>query len=109
MKSQAWQDIAHANVDAVIGAIDQDKCYAKMRAADGRGPLFWAHEFYNQQIIDALVAAGADMKAKDKGGKTPVQMPRAPPMNFEAPEEDEDEYEPDDDDEVRLTRGLIGQ
>jgi hypothetical protein len=43
------------------------------------------------------------MKAKDKGGKSPTQMPRAPPMTFEAPEEPDDEYGDDeeDDDEVR--------
>eukprot|EP00227_Mantoniella_beaufortii_P020574 CAMPEP_0197589040 /NCGR_PEP_ID=MMETSP1326-20131121/10114_1 /TAXON_ID=1155430 /ORGANISM="Genus nov. species nov., Strain RCC2288" /LENGTH=152 /DNA_ID=CAMNT_0043153933 /DNA_START=13 /DNA_END=471 /DNA_ORIENTATION=- len=101
MKSQAWQDIAHGNVKAVLESIGGDSCYAKMRAADGRGPLFWSHEFYNQKIIDALVSAGADIKAKDKGGKTPVQMPRAPPMTFEAPPEEEDatDYEPDDDEE----------
>ena len=57
--------------------------------------------FYNQKIIDALVSNGGVMKAKDKGGLTPTQMPRAPPMTLEAPEDpDEDEYEPDDDDEV---------
>ena len=56
LKSQAWQDIAHSNVKAVTTAIDEDPCYAKMRAADGRGPLFWAHEFYNQKIIDALAS-----------------------------------------------------
>ena len=56
MKSQAWQDIAHGNVKAVTTAIDEDPCYAKMRAADGRGPLFWAHEFYNQKIIDSLAS-----------------------------------------------------
>lgn len=82
-----------------MDAIAEDSCYAKMRAADGRGPLFWAHEFYNQKIIDAIVAAGGDLKAKDKGGKTPAQMPRAPPMTFEAPPEPEDEYEADDDDD----------
>jgi hypothetical protein len=55
MKSQAWQDIAHGNAKAVTDAIAEDACYAQMRAADGRGPLFWAHEFFNQKIIDALV------------------------------------------------------
>lgn len=87
----------------MLGAIADDPCYAKMRAGDGRGPIFWAHEFYNQKMIDALVAAGADLNARDKGGKTPAQMPRAPPMTFEAPDEDEEEYDEDedDDDEVR--------
>ena len=96
VKSQAWRDIAHANVDAVLAAIAEDPCYAKMRAADGRGPLFWAHEFSLDALVDALVDAGADPEAKDAGGKTPKQMPKAPPLTFEVPE-DEDEYDPFED------------
>ena len=102
IKSQAWQDIAHANVQAVRDAVADDPCYAMMRAGDGRGPLFWAHEFYNQEIIDVLVHHGADRAARDRGGKRPDQMIRAPPMTFEAPpadDEEEYEYEPDDDDD----------
>jgi len=102
IKSQAWQDIAHANVQAIRDAVADDPCYAMMRAGDGRGPLFWAHEFYNQEIIDVLVHHGADRAARDRGGKRPDQMIRAPPMTFEAPpadDEEEYEYEPDDDDD----------
>ena len=107
IKSQAWQDIAHANVQAVRDAVADDPCYAMMRAGDGRGPLFWAHEFYNQEIIDVLVHHGADRAARDRGGKRPDQMIRAPPMTFEAPpvdDEEEYEYEPDDDDDVYVAK-----
>ena len=108
IKSQAWQDIAHANVQAVRDAVADDPCYAMMRAGDGRGPLFWAHEFYNQEIIDVLVHHGADRAARDRGGKRPDQMIRAPPMTFEAPPaDDEEEYEygaDDDDDDVYVTK-----
>ena len=78
----------HANVQAVRDAVADDPCYAMMRAGDGRGPLFWAHEFYNQEIIDVLVHHGADRAARDRGGKRPDQMIRAPPMTFEAPPAD---------------------
>ena len=108
IKSQAWQDIAHANVQAIRDAVADDPCYAMMRAGDGRGPLFWAHEFYNQEIIDVLVHHGADRAARDRGGKRPDQMIRAPPMTFEAPPaDDEEEYEygaDDDDDDVYVTK-----
>ena len=89
IKSQAWTDIAHGNVRAVKESLADDPCYALMRAADGRGPLFWAHEFDNEAIIAALVNAGADTFAKDKQGLTPGQMPKAPPLTFQAPEDEE--------------------
>ena len=96
IKSQAWTDIAHGNVRAVKESLADDPCYALMRAADGRGPLFWAHEFDNEAIIAALVAAGADETAKDKQGLTPGQMPKAPPLTFQAPEDEEhDSYDAD--------------
>ena len=107
VKSQAWQDIAHGNVQAVRDAIQDDPCYAVMRAGDGRGPLFWAHEFYSQEIIDVLTHHGADLGARDRGGKRPDQMVRAPPMTFEAPVDDEEEYEyepEEDDDDVYTTK-----
>ena len=96
IKSQAWTDIAHGNVQAVKDSMRDDPCYAQMRAADGRGPLFWAHEFDNEAIISALRNAGADENARDKNGLTPGQMPRAPPLTFQAPE-DEDHYSYDAD------------
>ena len=73
IKSQAWQDIAHANAQAVRDAVADDPCYAMMRAGDGRGPLFWAHEFYNQEIIDVLVHHGADRAARDRGASDPIR------------------------------------
>jgi hypothetical protein len=72
MKSQAWQDIAHGNVKAVLDSIAADACYAKMRAGDGRGPLFWAHEFYSEKIIKALVASG---RTGATGAAVPVPVP----------------------------------
>ena len=91
----AWGIIPPVS-SAVLAAIAEDPCYAKMRAADGRGPLFWAHEFSLDALVDALVDAGADPEAKDAGGKTPKQMPKAPPLTFEVPEDD-DEYDPFED------------
>ena len=109
VKSNLWQSIAHGNVDKILSDIETDGCVALARAGDGRGPLFWAHEFYNEQIIKALVAAGADPNARDLGGMTPAQMPRVEPMPaaYEAPpslDDDETEYDDDDDPNADLAR-----
>ena len=78
IKSQAWQDIAHSNVRAVVASLEDDPCYAKMRAADGRGPLFWAHEFHNQQMIDAL-RAGPTRTRRTEGERNPARCPARRP------------------------------
>ena len=101
VKSQAWEHIAHGNVELVLRSIAEEPCFAKMRARDGRGPLHWAHEFHERRLIDALLAAGADAEATDATGLTPARMPRAPPITYTAPEDAEDEidYGGDDDDD----------
>ena len=79
-----------------------------MRAGDGRGPLFWAHEFYNQEIIDVLVHYGADRAARDRGRLSdPSDDPGAPDDVRGAPRTTRryDEYgADDDDDDVYVTK-----
>jgi hypothetical protein len=67
-----------------------------MRAGDGRGPLFWAHEFDNNEIIAALVDAGADQRATDTKGLTPGQMPKAPALTFSSADGEGEHYLDDD-------------
>ena len=40
-------------------------CARWSRAADGRGPLFWATEYKQEEMIALLKEAGADENAKD--------------------------------------------
>merc|ERR1719421_1996279 len=42
-----------------------------VRAADGRGPLFWAHEYGHQDIIDFLVDFGVKKDDPDANGILP--------------------------------------
>jgi len=96
IKSQAWTEIAQGSVTANRDSLDSDPCFAKMRAGVGRGPLCWAHEFDNEEIIETLLNAVVDPNAKDKSGLTPGQIPKAPSLTFSAGEEhfdDHDHYE----------------
>jgi hypothetical protein len=47
-----------------------------MRAADGRGPAWWAWEFEYSHGLAALMAAGANVEIDDgdAGGQTPIEM-----------------------------------
>ena len=48
----------------------EDEDIAAVRAADGRGPLWWAHEAKNEEAMEMLKAAGADENWQDADGKT---------------------------------------
>merc|ERR1712216_942923 len=50
--------------------LDEDNSRAALRAADGRGPLFWAHEANNDEAIEMLKKAGASEDWQDADGKT---------------------------------------
>ena len=66
-----WQAISSGDMEALKTICDEDENNAKVRAADGRGPLFWAYEYKNEDAIALLEEKGADKTAKDADGKTP--------------------------------------
>jgi ankyrin repeat protein len=73
--SAIWQSIASGSfMENLRPQFDQEPCLAHIRSMDGRGPLFWAHEFGRYDIINYLKDRLADEDALDLSGKTPVQM-----------------------------------
>ena len=66
-----WQLIYEDKADELGAWLAQEPEVATMRAADGRGPLFWAHEYERAPIAAMLVEAGADPEARDKDGRKP--------------------------------------
>lgn len=45
---------------------------AHIRSEDGRGPMWWAHEFKRPQIIKMLKVLGVSESRTDQNGKTPL-------------------------------------
>jgi len=72
--SQLWNLVNGNAVDQLSQWIASDPVVVHMRAADGRGPLFWAHEYGRKEIIALLVAAGASEEARDNNGDAPHDM-----------------------------------
>merc|ERR1719183_903547 len=68
--TKLWQAISAADMEKLKTILDEDENAATARAADGRGPLFWAYEYKNEEAIALLKEAGADETAKDADGKT---------------------------------------
>ena len=69
--TKLWKLISSANYDGLKTLLDDNPSFAKVRSADGRGPLFWAYEYSQPRMASLLSFKGADTKAKDKHGKTP--------------------------------------
>ena len=47
---------------------------AQIRSADGRGPLWWAYESGNSDIVKLLKMAGAREDARDANGVKPADV-----------------------------------
>lgn len=47
---------------------------AHVRSGDGRGPLFWAHEYGRDEIRRFLEKQGVDQEARDSKGNTPRML-----------------------------------
>lgn len=47
---------------------------AWLRSADGRGPMWWAFESKNQDIVTMLMKMGVPHTDKDKHGLSPVDI-----------------------------------
>eukprot|EP00300_Choanocystis_sp_HF-7_P000739 c10609_g1_i3.p1 GENE.c10609_g1_i3~~c10609_g1_i3.p1 ORF type:complete len:173 (+),score=27.17 c10609_g1_i3:40-558(+) len=75
--SQLWSEIHGKDTDALIGSIVAHPDLLTHRAADGRGPLFWAYEFQNNDAL-ALFNTLDDIKSarsfKDRSKMNPSQV-----------------------------------
>ena len=69
-----WQAISVGNTDQLIDVLVQAHEYGLQRAADGRGPLFWAYEFKCVDALALLTHVGADEEAEDLDGKRPREF-----------------------------------
>ena len=72
--TRMWQLINSGDLESISTWLSVDPAAAFLRSSDGRGPLWWANEFHQTQIIDLLVASGADPDATDVNGIKPGDM-----------------------------------
>lgn len=70
MRGRLYHLITKNENQELQGVLDADKNAALVRSADGRGPLFWAHEANNDEAIEMLKKAGASEDWQDADGKT---------------------------------------
>lgn len=74
MTSALFDLIRRDDVETFAMALQEDPALAHIRAKDGRGPMWWAHEHGRKQIIKLLKSQGVSEKLRDKDGMTPLDL-----------------------------------
>ena len=69
-----WKIVTGNLVDELNRWLEQNPGAAWIRSADGRGPMWWAFESKNQDIVTILMKMGVPHTDKDKNGLSPVDM-----------------------------------
>jgi len=69
-----WKIVTGNLVDDLNRWLQQNPGAAWIRSADGRGPMWWAFESKNQDIVTILMKMGVPHTDKDKNGLSPVDM-----------------------------------
>ncbi|KAL7478950.1 hypothetical protein ACHAW6_004702 [Cyclotella cf. meneghiniana] len=69
-----WKIVSSNAVEDLERWLKQDPGAAWIRSADGRGPMWWAFESKNQDIVTILMKMGVPHTDKDKNGFSPVDL-----------------------------------
>jgi len=69
--ANVWRHVYQDDYDHLSAMLKEDPDLVHARTEDGRGPLFWAHEYGRPLMIALLETAGANPRAVDAQGKTP--------------------------------------
>lgn len=73
--SAIWESCSRHDIQSLRAIVQQSPEVVFHRAADGRGPLFWAYEFADTAAIELLEALGLDPDEQtDADDKTPKQI-----------------------------------
>ena len=69
-----WQLISEGQVEGLKQLFQQSPESPHVRSEDGRGPMWWAHEYGQDSIVDLLKSVGVTEDRKDKDGVTPLDL-----------------------------------
>ncbi|GMH61259.1 hypothetical protein TrRE_jg1116, partial [Triparma retinervis] len=72
--TRLWELISAGDVGELRAWFNAVPSAAYARSEDGRGPMFWAFENKNEDIVGLLMEKGVRTTDKDKDGKTPRDM-----------------------------------
>lgn len=71
--SLLWEIVNEGSYDVMTSWIQDEPNVVHLRSADGRGPLWWAYEKGDKEMIKIFKKAGASTDEVDENGLTPAQ------------------------------------
>lgn len=75
MTTLLWQLISEGDVERLQQLFQQYPEAPHTRSEDGRGPMWWAHEYGQDEMVELLKRAGvSDTERKDKDGIAPMEL-----------------------------------
>uniref|UniRef100_A0A7S3PAI1 dolichyl-diphosphooligosaccharide--protein glycotransferase n=1 Tax=Amphora coffeiformis TaxID=265554 RepID=A0A7S3PAI1_9STRA len=69
-----WQVIADNRMEDFAKLLSETPTMVHIRSEDGRGPMWWAHEFGRAEMVEVLKKFGASEARKDAKGLTPLDV-----------------------------------
>ena len=69
-----WEVIKDANIYEFVELLQDQPELAHIRSEDGRGPMFWAHEYGRPKMVDILKQLGVSEERTDKDGVKPTDI-----------------------------------
>jgi dolichyl-diphosphooligosaccharide--protein glycosyltransferase len=72
--TRMWELINSNNVPEIRAWLENSPSAAYIRSKDGRGPMWWAYEKRNQDVVTLLMKTGVPSTDKDASGQTPLDL-----------------------------------
>lgn len=72
--TQLWESIHKNDVNQLKLMLSEAPQVAHLRSKDGRGPMWWAHEYRRTEIINLLKKLGVSEELQDEAGMTPLDV-----------------------------------
>lgn len=74
LTSRLWELISTDNYDELKSLVMTNPAAAHVRSEDGRGPMWWAHEYKRPEMIELFKKLKVSESRTDKNGMTPLDI-----------------------------------
>lgn len=78
MTTMMWQLIAENDFEQFYKIIQENPSLVHIRSEDGRGPMWWAHEYGRGKMVQIMKKLNVREDRKDNVGKTPLDVSKLP-------------------------------